>query len=89
MNIMTIKEYIDKIKSTKRKLNIEMSRMDVIDFALHRKEKYYADHYDDLSWKEAEVLRSDIDWLGMNIEFIAYDISWLIMELKDLYLYGY
>ncbi len=89
MDIMTIEEYVNEIKSRKRKLNIELSRFDVIDFALHRKEQYYADHYDELFCEEAEVLRSDIDWLGMNIEFIAHDISWLIRDLKDLYLYGY
>ncbi len=82
-------EFIKKAKMIKRELNIEFSKIDVIEFALNRKKEYYSEHYDDLDWNEQDILQSDIDWLDWEIEFIETDIRWLIRELKDLYLYGY
>ena len=89
MSIMSVEDYVDHIKSAKRRLNIELSRLDVIEFALRRKKKYYADNYDVLTWEQKHVLKSDIGWLDYNIEFIEQDIRWLVIELKDLYLYGF
>lgn len=86
---MDIKEYQAEIKRIKREIKIELSKIDVIEFALCRKETYYADHYDDLEWNKKSLLESNIGWLGGNVEFIDQDLRWLIRELKDLYLYGY